>query len=79
VLFVFLKWVASFSHIDEETGNKMDLSNLAAVICPNILYANSRDPNKDETFKAIWAVSELLENQDQFWQVGCPLRERLLG
>jgi hypothetical protein len=69
VLFIFLKWVASFSHIDEETGSKMDLSNLATVICPNILYAKGRDPNKDESFKAIRAVSELLEHQDRFWQV----------
>jgi hypothetical protein len=69
VLFIFLKWVASFSHIDEETGSKMDLSNLATVICPNILYAKGRDPNKDESFKAIRAVSELLEQQDRFWHV----------
>jgi hypothetical protein len=25
VLFVFLKWVASFAHMDEVTGSKMDL------------------------------------------------------
>lgn len=33
VLFVFLKWVASFAHVDER-GNKMDLENLATVLAP---------------------------------------------
>ncbi|EPQ27143.1 uncharacterized protein PFL1_05424 [Pseudozyma flocculosa PF-1] len=69
VLFAFLKWVASFSHIDEETGSKMDLPNLATVICPNILYSKGTDPAKDETFLANRAVSYLLENQDDFWTV----------
>ena len=69
VIFVFLKWVASFSHVDEETGSKMDLPNLATVICPNILYAKGKDPTKDESFLAIRAIAELLEHQDWFWQV----------
>ncbi|KAI8451109.1 hypothetical protein BY996DRAFT_6432242 [Phakopsora pachyrhizi] len=69
VLFVFLKWVASFSHVDEETGSKMDLQNLATVITPNILYARSKDPTRDESFLAIRAVHELLEFQDELFQV----------
>jgi hypothetical protein len=69
VIFVFLKWVASFSHVDEETGSKMDLQNLATVMCPNILYSSTRDPTKDENFLAIRAVHELLEFQDEFWLV----------
>jgi hypothetical protein len=69
VIFVFLKWVASFSHVDEETGSKMDLLNLATVICPNILYSKGKDPYKDESFSAVRAVHELLEFQDEFWQV----------
>jgi hypothetical protein len=69
VLFVFLKWTASFSHVDEETGSKMDLQNLATVICPNILYSKATDPTRDESFLAIRAVLELLEYQDEFWQV----------
>ncbi|MBW0502961.1 hypothetical protein O181_042676 [Austropuccinia psidii MF-1] len=69
VLFVFMKWVASFSHVDEETGSKMDLQNLATVITPNILYARSKDPTRDESFLAIRAVHELLENQDELFQV----------
>lgn len=69
VLFVFLKWVASFSHIDEETGSKMDLQNLATVLAPNILYSKGSDPAKDETFLANRAILCLLENQDDFWTV----------
>lgn len=69
VLFVFLKWVASFSHVDEETGSKMDLQNLAMVLGPNILYAKSQDPAKDELFLANRAILCLLENQDEFWMV----------
>ncbi|KAL1745875.1 hypothetical protein HDZ31DRAFT_35500 [Schizophyllum fasciatum] len=69
VLFVFLKWVASFAHMDEETGSKMDLGNLATVICPSILYSRGRDPVRDESFGAIRVVSTLLENQDDFFAV----------
>ncbi|KAK4056836.1 Rho-type GTPase activating protein Rga1 [Microbotryomycetes sp. JL221] len=68
-LFVFLKWVASFSHVDEETGSKMDLQNLATVISPNILYSKGNNPIKDESFSAVRAVHALLEHQDEFWQV----------
>lgn len=69
VLFVFLKWVASFAHMDEETGSKMDLGNLATVICPSILYSRGRDPARDESFGAIRVVTALLEDQDLFLTV----------
>jgi len=69
VLFVFLKWVASFAHMDESTGSKMDLSNLATVICPSILYSRGRDAVRDESFGAIKVVTSLLENQDEFYTV----------
>ncbi|KAG6891203.1 hypothetical protein C0995_008455 [Termitomyces sp. Mi166 len=69
ILFVFLKWVASFAHMDAETGSKMDLSNLATVICPSILYARGRDAMRDETFGALRVVTVLLENQDEFFVV----------
>ena len=68
VLFVFLKWVASFSHLNE-TGSKMDLGNLATVICPSILYARARDATRDETFGALRVITSLLENQDEFFTV----------
>ncbi|KAI0057251.1 RhoGAP-domain-containing protein [Artomyces pyxidatus] len=69
VLFVFLKWVASFAHMDEQTGSKMDLPNLATVICPSILYSPGRDPLRDDSFGAIRVVTALLENQDEFYTV----------
>lgn len=69
VLFVFLKWVASFSHVDEETGSKMDLQNLATVICPNILYSREKDASKDESFLGIRAVAEMLQYQDELFTV----------
>ena len=69
VLFVFLKWVASFAHIDKETGSKMDLPNLATVICPSILYSRGRDAVRDDSFGAIRVVTALLENQDEFYCV----------
>ncbi|KAL0576453.1 Rho-type GTPase activating protein Rga1 [Marasmius crinis-equi] len=69
VLFVFLKWVASFAHMDEETGSKMDSGNLATVICPSILYSRGRDPARDESFGAIRVVTSLLEHQDEFFAV----------
>ena len=68
-LFVFLKWVASFSHVDEETGSKMDLQNLATVICPSILYAKGRDAAREDSFTAIPVVTELLEDQDRFYTI----------
>ncbi|KAF9453572.1 hypothetical protein P691DRAFT_800196 [Macrolepiota fuliginosa MF-IS2] len=69
VLFVFLKWVASFAHMDSETGNLMDLPNLATVIAPSIMRARGRDPMRDETFGALKVVTNLLENQDEFFLV----------
>ncbi|KAI9240372.1 MAG: hypothetical protein BYD32DRAFT_408601 [Podila humilis] len=63
---LFLRWVASFSHVDDETGSKMDLHNLATVVTPNILYSKSKDPIKDESFLAIEAVMGLLQYQDDF-------------
>ncbi|CAG8708907.1 16499_t:CDS:10 [Dentiscutata erythropus] len=66
---LFIVTQTSFSHVDEETGSKMDLHNLATVITPNILYSKSKDPIKDESFLAIEAVHNLLRYQDDFWVV----------
>ncbi|CEP62620.1 GTPase-activating protein LRG1 LALA0_S05e09692g [Lachancea lanzarotensis] len=38
VLFSFLHWTSSFSHIDSQMGSKMDIHNLSTVMAPNILY-----------------------------------------
>ncbi|EFP88891.2 uncharacterized protein PGTG_14230 [Puccinia graminis f. sp. tritici CRL 75-36-700-3] len=66
-----MKWVASFSHLDEETGSKMDLQNLATVITPNILkptlLLGETPPNKrvfipdrqEESLPASWIVYQI--------------------
>ncbi|KAA8901760.1 hypothetical protein TRICI_006006 [Trichomonascus ciferrii] len=83
VLFFFLNWTASFSHIDEETGSKMDAHNLATVITPNILYikqpsgnggssGGSTNPNVeqgDAYFLSIESVNTLIEEQSQMAEV----------
>lgn len=70
VILVFLKWVASFSNVDEETGSKMDLNNLATVIAPSILKGGKgKDGVRDESFPGIRAVTQLLEEQDRFFTV----------
>ena len=65
ILFSFLNWASSFSHMDEETGSKMDTHNLATVITPNILYPNSKNIGMDESFLAIEAVHSLIDYNDQ--------------
>lgn len=72
VLFSFLKWVASFSHVDEETGNRMDLHNLATVISPNVFRSSpskGTDTVRVESLESIRVMSTLLEHQDEFYQV----------
>lgn len=69
VLFSFLQWAASFSQVDEETGSKMDTHNLATVIAPNILYADAKLGQTDESFLAIEAVHMLLDYVNEFSQV----------
>ncbi|KAI0255980.1 hypothetical protein BJV78DRAFT_1118912 [Lactifluus subvellereus] len=69
VLLVFLKWVASFAHSLDDTGSKMDLPNLATVIGPSILFSAGRDSAFDSSLGVIKVVTELLENQDEFFIV----------
>ena len=47
----------------------MDMANLATVICPSILYARGHNAARDESFIAIQAVQDLLENQDEYYAV----------
>ena len=68
-VFAFLKWVASFAHMDEVTGSKMNLQNLATVIFPSILYSRGWDAIRDESFGSIRVVTELLESQDVYFCV----------
>ncbi|EED13239.1 Rho GTPase activator (Lrg11), putative [Talaromyces stipitatus ATCC 10500] len=69
VLFAFLNWAASFSHVDEESGSKMDIHNLATVMTPNILYPNTKTASMDESFLAIEAVTTLIAYNDVMCEV----------
>lgn len=40
VLVYFLNWVSSFAHVDDETGSKMDIPNLATVLGPTLVLPN---------------------------------------
>ncbi|KAM5446241.1 Rho-type GTPase activating protein Rga1 [Microsporum audouinii] len=69
VLFSFLNWASSFCHVDDETGSKMDIHNLATVMTPNILYSNTKVAGVDDSFLAIEAVTSLIENNDTMCEV----------
>ncbi|KAL4757339.1 GTPase-activating protein LRG1 [Aspergillus foveolatus] len=69
VLFAFLNWTSSFSHVDEETGSKMDIHNLATVMTPNILYPNTKTSAVDESFLAIEAVNALITYNDTMCEI----------
>ncbi|KAF8544101.1 hypothetical protein BDD12DRAFT_915553 [Trichophaea hybrida] len=69
ILFTFMNWTASFSHIDEESGSKMDIHNLSTVITPNILYSKSKDSGMDDSFLAIEAVHTLIEYNEAMCEV----------
>lgn len=66
VLLHFLKWAATFAQVDGKIGSKMDLTNLATVMAPNILYSKSKDPAKHESFMAISVVEMMLNCNDIF-------------
>ncbi|KAG4305059.1 hypothetical protein PORY_001734 [Pneumocystis oryctolagi] len=65
-IFLFLNWVASFAEVNEESGNKMDVYNLATVITPDILYSKNREAKVDEAILAIKVVYTLIEFIDKF-------------
>ncbi|KAL4885207.1 hypothetical protein BJY04DRAFT_144733 [Aspergillus karnatakaensis] len=69
VLFAFLNWTSSFSHVDEDTGSKMDIHNLATVMTPNILYPNTKTSAVDESFLAIEAVNALITYNDNMCEI----------
>jgi hypothetical protein len=70
VLFSFLNWASSFSHVDEESGSKMDIHNLATVMAPNVLHSNNKNFGVEDSFLAIEAVSSLIEYSDSMCEVG---------
>ncbi|KAF2754120.1 rho GTPase activator [Pseudovirgaria hyperparasitica] len=69
VLFSFLNWASSFSTVDEETGSKMDIHNLATVVAPNILYSNTKGMEMDTSFLAIEVVHTLIECNESMCEV----------
>ncbi|KAF2674158.1 RhoGAP-domain-containing protein [Microthyrium microscopicum] len=68
VLFTFLNWTSSFHTVDEESGSKMDIHNLATVIAPNILYS-TKNPEVESTFLAVEAVHTLIEYNTSMCEV----------
>jgi hypothetical protein len=69
ILFNFLNWVSSFHTVDEETGSKMDIHNLATVIAPNLLYSSNKSPDMDSSFLAIEAVHSMIECNESMCEV----------
>ncbi|KAJ2820463.1 Rho-type GTPase activating protein Rga1, partial [Coemansia sp. 'formosensis'] len=74
VLMTFLNWVATFCHVDEQTGSKMDIFNLATVITPNILYADVKEPtrgDRDDTFsyEACSVIQQFMEAGEYLWML----------
>ncbi|EEH43779.2 uncharacterized protein PADG_00068 [Paracoccidioides brasiliensis Pb18] len=69
VLFSFLNWASSFSHVDEESGSKMDVHNIATVMTPNILYGREKSAGMEDSFLAIEAVTTLIEYNDSMCEV----------
>ncbi|KAG8165220.1 hypothetical protein KVR01_005495 [Diaporthe batatas] len=63
VLLSFLKWAGNFHQVDDESGSKMDVKNLATVIAPNILYNPMKGPALDsEPMLAINVVETLIND-----------------
>lgn len=69
VLFCFLNWASSFSVVDEESGSKMDIHNLATVVAPNILFSNNKTEGMEDSFLAIEAVHCLIECNESMCEV----------
>ncbi|KAK6068668.1 rho GTPase activator [Seiridium cupressi] len=78
VLFSFLKWVATFHQVDEDTGSRMDVHNLARVMAPNILYCSQSSPSfSDEPMTAVACVEELIQWNEEMCMVPDELMEVL--
>lgn len=77
VLFVFFKFVATFSYVDDETGSRMDAANLATVLAPSLLFTRATEPTTAEALVAQRIVYDMIEHQDDFWFVGEDLERAL--
>ncbi|KAI8954702.1 rho-type GTPase-activating protein 1 [Xylaria longipes] len=70
VLFNFFKWVATFHQVDEDTGSRMDVHNLARVIAPNILRMNTKNASfSDEPMTVVACVEELIQSNEEMCMV----------
>lgn len=70
VLFNFFKWVATFHQVDEDTGSRMDVHNLARVIAPNILRINTKSASfSDEPMTVVACVEELIQSNEEMCMV----------
>ncbi|KAI0402739.1 rho-type GTPase-activating protein 1 [Xylaria palmicola] len=70
VLFNFFKWVATFHQVDEDTGSRMDVHNLARVIAPNILRMNTKSASfTDEPMTVVACVEELIQSNEEMCMV----------
>lgn len=73
ILLHFLKWAGNFHQVDDESGSKMDIKNLATVIAPNILYNPLKGPALDsEPMLAIIVVEILISDVETMCLVGVP-------
>ena len=71
VLLLFFKELGEFAmRKDGTNGSLMDISNIATVIAPNILYNKQQQTIiKEESILAINTVTALLIWQDDYWLV----------
>lgn len=76
-------WTASFSHIDEESGSKMDIHNLSTVITPNILYTRKRENGQTDSsegyFCRLKQSIHLFGEYDRFAKVPAEVLDILHG
>ncbi|KAI1345126.1 rho-type GTPase-activating protein [Xylariaceae sp. FL0016] len=78
VLFSFLKWVATFHQVDEDTGSRMDVHNLARVIAPNVLYTRNKSPSfSDEPMTAVACVEDLIQFNEEMCMVPAEIMDIL--
>ncbi|KAK4673645.1 Rho-type GTPase activating protein Rga1 [Podospora pseudopauciseta] len=78
VLFCFLKWVGSFHQVDDESGSKMDIRNLATVIAPNVLLdANKAASLDSDPMFAIQAVEVIIASIEEMCLVPDDLADLL--
>ncbi|KAK0628431.1 hypothetical protein B0T17DRAFT_588549 [Bombardia bombarda] len=66
IVFCFLKWAGSFHQVDDDSGSKMDIKNLATVIAPNVLFDRTKLANLDnEPIYSIDAIEILVTHIEE--------------